>query len=75
MTNHPGDHYSFLQLARLREEQLERKSKHRALVQQAPYRPGLRAAIAGFLRSTADRVEAPRNSDSPAHHFRGSALR
>jgi hypothetical protein len=69
MTNHPGDHYSFLQLARLREEQLERKSKHRALVAQAPHRPGMRTAIAGLLRSTADRVEAPRTSESRARHY------
>ncbi|MEX0782679.1 MAG: hypothetical protein WD557_08515 [Dehalococcoidia bacterium] len=69
MTNHPGDTYSFLQLARLREEQLERKSKHRALVQQAPYRPGLRAAIAGVLRSTADRVETPRTAETPARRY------
>jgi hypothetical protein len=69
MTNHPGDHYSFLTLARLREEQLERKSKQRALVQQAPYRPGLRAAIAGFLRSTADRLEAPRTAELPARRY------
>ena len=75
MTNHPGDHYSFLQLARLREEQLERKSKHRALVAQAPHRPGMRTAIAGFLRSTADRVEAPRASETPGRHFPGNALR
>jgi hypothetical protein len=75
MTNHPGDHYSFLELARLREAQLERKSQHRALVQQAPYRPGLRAGIAGLLRSAADRLEAPRATESPARHFHGSALR
>ncbi len=66
MTNHPGDTYSFLQLARLREEHLERMSRHHDLVKQAPYRPGLRASIAGFLRSTADRLEArPTTTDAP----------
>ena len=29
MTNHPGDYHSFLHLAQLREDHLERKSKQR----------------------------------------------
>ena len=69
MTNHPGDQYSFLELARLREQQLERKSRHRDLVRQAPHQPGVRATIAGFLRSAADRLEAPRTTEPTARHF------
>ena len=57
MTNHPGDYNSFLQLARLREEDLERQRKHHDLVQGAPYRPGFRAAVASILRSAADRMD------------------
>ena len=62
MTNHPGDYHSFLHLAQLREDHLERKSKQRDLLAAAGYRPGIRASFAGFLRSIADRVEA-----RPAH--------
>jgi hypothetical protein len=58
MTNHPGDYNSFLRLAQLREEQLERNQRRHHLAQQAPYRPGLRGNVASFLRSIADRVEA-----------------
>lgn len=69
MTNHPGDYYSFLQLARLREEELARKGRHHDLLAQAPRRPGVRATFAGFLRSAADRVEAhPISSDTPRAH-------
>ncbi len=57
MTNHPGDSYSFLQLAELREEHLERQSRHRQLVQDAPYRAGFRTLMARVLRMTAARVD------------------
>ena len=60
MTNHPGDYHSFLQLAQLREDQLERRSQHRQLIQDAPYRAGFRSLMARLLRTTADRVDRPR---------------
>ena len=64
MTNHPGDHHSFLQLAQLREEDLERKSKQRSMVIGAGYHTGaVRPAIARFLRSVADRLEPKRTSE------------
>ncbi len=64
MTNHPGDYHSFLHLHRLREEELERRSRHHDLLAQAPYRPGLRASVAGFLRHAADRLDArPTDTD------------
>ena len=67
MTNHPGDHYSFLTLARLREEELQRKGRRHDLLKQAPYRPGLRAAVAAILRRTADRVDTrSTTTDLPA---------
>jgi hypothetical protein len=66
MTNHPGDYYSFLTLARLREQELERKGRRHDLLVQAASRAGLRASIAGFLRRTADRVDARAASELPA---------
>jgi hypothetical protein len=58
MTNHPGDYHSFLHLAQLREEQLERKSRHHHLLTESGYHFGVRARFAGLLRSMADRVES-----------------
>ena len=57
MTNHPGDYYSFLQLAQRRAEHLERQSEYRQLVQEAPYRAGLRAFTTRLLRTRAHRVD------------------
>ena len=56
--NHPGDYHSFLHLAQLRDEHLERKSRQHHLLTQSGYRFGARARVAGFLRSIADRVES-----------------
>ena len=66
MTNHPGDYHSFLQLARLREDRLERQGKHRQLVEDAPYRAGFRALAARMLRKAADRVDRPRTATDPS---------
>lgn len=65
MTNHPGDYHSVLQLAQRRERHLERQSKHRQLVQEAPYRAGFRSLMARALRTTADRVDRPRTGTDP----------